>query len=611
MTLEKYTIHNDKISVLLGWVESGAIAIPEIQRPFVWKKTQVRDLIDSLYNGYPIGYIITWQNSTVRLKDGTSSHGKQILIDGQQRITALRAAIKGLPVINDKYKEEKIAISFNPYTEEFKVQDQSTRKGAEWISDICEVMGDDFSTRKFIKEYSDRNQIEVNGVKQPRFSENDLDDIIDVNLTKLRNIKTKDIGNIALSSEIPIDIVNDIFIRINQKGTKLSNADFVMSKIAVYEKEPGDEFGMNLRKFLDYFCNLAVEPMQYKDIEKNDTKFVSTNYYQHISWLKNENSDLYDPEYNDILQTVLALQFDRNKLGELVSLLSGRDFEQRIDLKEIADESFEKLRDGILKYTHEYNFKHFVEDILMASGYSDKSILTAKNAINYAYGIYLRLRDIGDINTETLSKMRRLFVISLIKSRLTGSSLAFSEDFKRIKKPGDLSKFVDTLEMQELSDIYWSSTLPDEFDKTNTSNQFWNIFVAAQKKMNYHGFLTPHLKVAEMTTPNIHHIFPKSYLISQGLDKDEYNKIANFVYLRDDVNKKLDDDAPKVYMGQVMNFDGAFNSEITNSDELTNNLRENAIPAIITESDINNYDSFLAERRKEMAKLIKDYYYSL
>ena len=571
--MEKYTIHNDKISVLLGWVESGAIAIPEIQRPFVWKKTQVRDLIDSLYNGYPIGYIITWQNSTVRLKDGTSSHGKQILIDGQQRITALRAAIKGLPVINDKYKEEKIAISFNPYTEEFKVQDQSTRKGAEWISDICEVMGDDFSTRKFIKEYSDRNQIEVNGVKQPRFSENDLDDIIDVNLTKLRNIKTKDIGNIALSSEIPIDIVNDIFIRINQKGTKLSNADFVMSKIAVYEKEPGDEFGMNLRKFLDYFCNLAVEPMQYKDIEKNDTKFVSTNYYQHISWLKNENSDLYDPEYNDILQTVLALQFDRNKLGELVSLLSGRDFEQRIDLKEIADESFEKLRDGIFKYTHEYNFKHFVEDILMASGYSDKSILTAKNAINYAYGIYLRLRDIGDINTETLSKMRRLFVISLIKSRLTGSSLAFSEDFKRIKKPGDLSKFVDTLEMQELSDIYWSSTLPDEFDKTNTSNQFWNIFVAAQRKMNYHGFLTPHLKVAEMTTPNIYHIFPKSYLISQGLDKDEYNKIANFVYLRDDVNKKLDDDAPKVYMGQVMNFDGAFNSEITNSDELTNNLR--------------------------------------
>ena len=608
--MEKYSINNEKVNILLGWVQSGVVAIPEIQRPFVWKKAQVRDLIDSLYNGYPVGYIITWQNPAVRLKDGTSSHGKQILIDGQQRITALRAAIKGLPVINDKYKEEKIAISFNPYTEEFKVQDSSTRRGSEWIADISEVMVEDFSTRRFISQYDEKNVVEVDGEKKPRFTDAELD-LIDRNLTKLLQIKNKEIGNIVLSSELPIDIVNDIFIRINQKGTKLSNADFVMSKIAVYEREQGDEYGMNLRKFLDYFCNLAVEPMQYKDIEKNDTKFTSTDYYQHIAWLKNETSDLYDPEYSDILQTILALQFDRNKLGELVSLLSGRDFEQRIDLKEIADDSFAKLEEGIYKYTREHNFKHFIEDILMASGYGDKSILTAKGAINYLYGIYLRLRDIEDINTETLSKLRRLFVISLLKSRLTGSSLAFSEDFKRIKKPGDLTKFVDTLEMQELTEVYWTSTLPDEFDKTNTSNQFWNVFVAAQRKLNYHGFLTPQLKVADMTTPNIHHIFPRSYLIAQGLDKDSYNKIANFVYLRDDVNKKLDDDAPKVYLEKVRKFDGAFNNEIDSEESLARNLKENAIPESVVNYDIANYEKFLEERRKEMAKLVKDYYYSL
>ena len=608
--MEKYSINNEKVNILLGWVQSGVVAIPEIQRPFVWKKAQVRDLIDSLYNGYPVGYIITWQNPAVRLKDGTSSHGKQILIDGQQRITALRAAIKGLPVINDKYKEEKIAISFNPYTEEFKVQDSSTRRGAEWIADISEVMVEDFSTRRFISQYDEKNIVEVDGEKKPRFTDAELD-LIDRNLTRLLQIKNKEIGNIVLSSELPIDIVNDIFIRINQKGTKLSNADFVMSKIAVYEREQGDEYGMNLRKFLDYFCNLAVEPMQYKDIEKNDTKFTSTDYYQHIAWLKNETSDLYDPEYSDILQTILALQFDRNKLGELVSLLSGRDFEQRIDLKEIADDSFAKLEDGIYKYTREHNFKHFIEDILMASGYGDKSILTAKAAINYLYGVYLRLRDINDINTETLSKLRRLFVISLLKSRLTGSSLAFSEDFKRIKKPGDLTKFVDTLEMQELTEVYWTSTLPDEFDKTNTSNQFWNVFVAAQRKLNYHGFLTPQLKVADMTTPNIHHIFPRSYLIAQGLDKDSYNKIANLVYLRDDVNKKLDDDAPKVYLEKVRKFDGAFNNEINNDESLAQNFKENAIPESVINYDISNYGNFLDERRKEMAKLVKDYYYSL
>ncbi len=608
--MEKYSINNEKVNILLGWVQSGVVAIPEIQRPFVWKKSQVRDLIDSLYNGYPVGYIITWQNSTVRLKDGTSSQGKQVLIDGQQRITALRAAIKGLPVINDKYKEENIKISFNPYTEEFKVQDSSTRRGAEWISDISEVMDEDFSSRRFIDEYNNKNLVEVDGEKKKRFNDADLD-LIDRNLSKLRQIRNKEIGNIVLSSELPIDIVNDIFIRINQKGTKLSNADFVMSKIAVYERDEGDEFGMNLRKLLDYFCNLAIEPMQYKDIEKNDTNFTSTDYYRHIAWLKNETSDLYDPDYSDILQTVLALQFDRNKLGELVSLLSGRDFEQRIDLKEIADDSFVKLEEGILKYVREHNFKRFIEDILMTSGYSDKSILTAKAAINYVYGLYLRLCDIGDLNTETLSKLRRLLVISLLKSRLTGSSLAFSEDFKRIKQPGDLGKFVDTLEMQELTDVYWSSTLPDEFDKTNTGNQFWNVFVAAQRKLNYHSFLTRDLKVADMTTPNIHHIFPKSYLISCGVEKDQYNKIANFVYLHDVVNKKLDDVAPKDYMANILKFDGAYNSNILNQEELAVNLQENAIPEEFVNYDINNYDVFLEKRRKLMAQLIKKYYESL
>ena len=311
------------------------------------------------------------------------------------------------------------------------------------------------------------------------------------------------------------------------------------------------------------------------------------------------------------MQTVLSLQFDRSNLGDLVLLLSGRDFVQRIDFKEIADDSFAKLEDGIFKYTREYNFKHFIEDILKSSGYSDKSILTAKSVINYIYGIYLRLRDINDISALTLSKLRRLFVISLLKSRLTGSSLAFSEDFKRIKQPGDLIRIVDTLEMQELTDIYWTSTLPDEFDKTNTSNQFWNVFVAAQRKLNYHGFLTPQLKVGDMTTPNIHHIFPKSYLIAHNKDKDEYNKIANFVYLRDDINKKLDDDAPRVYFEKIMKFDGVFNNEISDRDTLVQNLKENAVPLEVIQYDVSNYADFLEKRRIEMTKLIKDYYYSL
>src|SRR5665647_3635538 len=114
MQSEKYTVTQYSISAILGFIEGGDIAIPEIQRPFVWKRRQVRDLVDSLYNGYPAGYLIIWQNPNIKLKDGRDSNGKKILIDGQQRVTALMAAILGMQVIDDEYKEIFIRIAFNP-----------------------------------------------------------------------------------------------------------------------------------------------------------------------------------------------------------------------------------------------------------------------------------------------------------------------------------------------------------------------------------------------------------------------------------------------------------------------------------------------------------------
>ena len=153
----KFSLNQTPISTILAWVESGAIAIPEIQRPFVWTSSQVRDLMDSLYQGYPVGYIITWQNPDVRLKDGSTSQGKRILIDGQQRITALRAAISGLNVIDKNYKKRRIAISFNPITEEFRTRTSSTERGKEWIGDIAEVMVNGYDTLTFVDEYVAKN----------------------------------------------------------------------------------------------------------------------------------------------------------------------------------------------------------------------------------------------------------------------------------------------------------------------------------------------------------------------------------------------------------------------------------------------------------------------
>ena len=108
--MAQYNVNNIMVSSLLSSIRDGTIAIPEIQRPFVWDPTKVRDLIDSLYKGYPTGYLIIWKNPNVKLKDGSMSAGKKILIDGQQRVTALMTAIAGIPVINADYKKERVKI---------------------------------------------------------------------------------------------------------------------------------------------------------------------------------------------------------------------------------------------------------------------------------------------------------------------------------------------------------------------------------------------------------------------------------------------------------------------------------------------------------------------
>lgn len=595
----KFSLNQTPISTILAWVESGAIAIPEIQRPFVWMSWQVRDLMDSLYQGYPVGYIITWQNPDVKLKDGSTSQGKRILIDGQQRITALRAAISGLDVIDKKYKKKRIAISFNPLTEEFRTRTVSTIRGKEWISDIAEVMVNGYDTLTFVEEYAEKN---------PLLTRQE----VNTRLNRLIQIKNKQIGEIQLSPSLDINIVNEIFVRINASGVNLSNADFAMSKIAVYENEPGDEMGMKLRKFIDYFAHLSVAPEQFDIIKENDTEFAKTDYFTKISWLKNETDDLYDPSYNDIIRVVGLTQFARGKLGDIVALLSGRNFETRQDEKEIADESFRKLEKGLYQFTNENKFKHFVQNILRGSGYDEPSMLIARNAVNYAYAMYLRLFDIGENHAEANSLVRRLLAISLLTGRHSGSfETKFEQDIKRIQNPGDLAKFVATLEKQELSDIFWDSTLVDELDKPTINNPFWHMFVAAQNKLLKQGFLSKNNIARDLATDDVHHIFPKNYLVKHGYDKTKYNRIANFVHLRNDINISVGDLAPRDYLSDILSNKNDHHSDITGEDELKSNFSDNAIPILLMKAVAVDYEEFLKQRQRLMAKMLKEYYRSL
>lgn len=597
MNTQKYSVNQQAISVLLAWVQAGEIAIPEIQRPFVWDSSRVRDLIDSLYQGFPIGYVIAWQNPNVRLKDGSLAKGKKILIDGQQRVTALRAAILSEYVINKDFDRVKIKIAFNPITEKFEVQNPAILKDKTWIPDIHEVLMNS-SLLKVIRKYNELN---------PEVNEEQVEKAI----STLLDIPKKQIGIIDLSSDLDIETVTEVFIRINSQGVVLSQADFAMSKIAVNEIYGGN----TLRKAIDYFSHMAVSPDFYKHIVDFDEEFTTTDFFRQMAWLKNEKEDLYDPSYTDILRVSFTKEFNRGKLSDLVSLLSGRNFETRTFEESIVESSFEKLKKSVLSFMNETDFKRFIM-IIRSAGFIIPEMIRSQNALNFAYVVYLKLRE-QKLDTPVIEKcVARWFVFSIITGRYSSSPESMMDyDIRQIES----KSFVEYLKENEqanLSEAFWSFGLVQALSSSVASSPSFNAFLAAQVKANDRGFLSRDITIGNMIAlrGDIHHIFPKNYLKKNNKLRGEYNQIANYVYMQQDINIKVGDKSPETYFMQVLeqcNGGNKFYGGIDNMVDLHKNLEMNCIPISIFEMSIMDYDKFLLERRQLMAKKIQDYYLSL
>lgn len=426
--------------------------------PLVWNATKVRDLIDSLYSGYPVGYLIAWRNPSVKLKDGTTSSGKRILIDGQQRVTALMTALLGQYIINKDYKRVRIQIAFNPIEQKFEVSNPAIQKNKAWIPDISTIVSPGFQMFEFVKKYSDDN---------PNISENEIFKAIEL----LRGIVNNHIGLIELNSDLDIDTVTEIFIRINSQGAVLSQADFAMSKIAANETYNGND----LRKSIDYFCHLAVAPDFYKQIEDIDKEFVHTDYFRTMGWLKDENDDLYDPSYTDMLRVAFTSGFKRGRLQDLVALLSGRNFETREFEEDIVELSFKKLKEGIMKFMNETNFKRFLM-IIRSAGFIDKSMIRSQNALNFAYIVFLTLREQKMEASKIESFVRRWYVMSVLTGRYSSSpESAFDYDIKRIDSSG-VEQHLSNIEQADLSDAFWDAGLPQQMYTPVASSPYFKIF---------------------------------------------------------------------------------------------------------------------------------------
>ncbi len=596
--MAKYSVHQQPVETLLSWIKSGDIAIPEIQRPFVWNGAKVRDLIDSLYQGYPVGYIITWRNPDVKLKNGELSAGKKVLIDGQQRITALTAAIVGQRVLDKNYKEINIRIAFNPLEEKFDVLNKAYEKSPEWIDNINPIVNDEISISKAIRKYCQDN---------PYANE----DLVEERIENLKRIKTKQVGIIELDASLDIDTVTEIFIRINQKGVVLSNADFVMSKIASDEQHGGNK----MRKMVDYFCRLLVDKGFIKHIQDNDTAFTQSDYYKEIKWMATGADDLYVPDYIDMLRVAFTFKFSRGKFSDLVALLSGRNFETRSYEGSIAEASYAKLSEGLSAFVNQTNYQRFVM-IIKSTGLISKKLISSQNSLNFAYALYLKLREDGMGEAESQGYVRRWMVMSMFIGRYSGSAESrIDEDIKQINDKG-IAAYLIQMEQANLGPGFWDFGIINDLETSSVNNNAYNLYLAAQVNNNAVAFLSKNMKISALIEQrgDVHHIFPKKYLMNNGYPQKAYNQVANFVFTEQATNIKVGMLTPKDYLDKIKAQIEAGTNEISTLDSTTSlqeNLINNDIPSIIEEASHLVYEDFLEERRRLMAKKLKGYYESL
>lgn len=583
--VKNYHVDNVTIEEILGWIKQGKIGLPEMQRPFVWSTAKVRDLIDSLYNGYPIGYIVTWQNPAIGLKNDSSSNNKEIIIDGQQRLTALKAALSGEKVVSQQYITKRIKISFKPSTGEFNTLNSAIEKDPLWINDISDIFKSDFNSYSYVTD----------NAKKLGMAPEDLG----ATLQKLLAIRQSEIGDIKLGYNLSIGAVTDIFNRINSKGVSLSSADLAMSRLSADTVHGGN----NLRKQIEYFVQLLNDPNLLENIVKFDSDFANTKEFGQIKWIASEVNPIYKPRYADILHLILATSFKRGKLSDMVSLISGRDFEARNYSEEGMKANYEKMQAGATLVFNKSNFQRYLMILRdMGMRNSGKLGLVGHGVFNFGYILFLYLHRITNLSQEKIaSYLKRWIIMSALTGRYSGSSETITEsDLKMISRDANPINVLDDILDREMNDSFWNGTLPNMLRVQSTQASSWRIFQMSQIYGKDTAWLAKDTstETVMLEEGNIHHIFPQAYLRKNGFSKGDINQIANYVWVTQPKNLEISDKAPKDYLSDENIIE--FMSE-------TNN-RENAIPEEIVDYDFHNYSDFLNQRRHLMAKKMREFY---
>ncbi|MDH7508590.1 MAG: DUF262 domain-containing protein [Methanomassiliicoccales archaeon] len=557
-------------------IEMGEIALPDIQRPFIWKNTKVRDLFDSMYRGYPIGYFLFWENATDEFSRQIGVEGKQkyprlLIIDGQQRLTSLYAVIKGKNIIWKNYDSRKINIAFNPLEEKFDVTDSAIMKNPDWIPDISRIWSGSSGEYAFVKEYLTR-------LKEKREINNEIEEKVYRAINRLYNLINYPLTCLELASSIPDEEMSEIFVRINSAGVTLNQSDFILTLMSVYWSEGRDE--------LEKFCEDARHP----------GKTSATPFNRFIN-----------PTPDQLLRAVIALGFRRGRLDTVYSLLRGRNLQTREYSEEERIKNLNLLKEA-QKYTLDLlNWHEFLKTPVHA-GFRSGSYISSPNTLFYAYALWLiGKRDFG-LEIKTLRRIIAAWTfMSLLTGRYTGSPESrLEQDLKYLRNTGDPDEFVRILkrEMEAvLTEDFWSITLPNELATSASRSPARFAYIAALSVLNA-PVLFSDMKVNDLLDPSVrgpksplelHHLFPRNYLEKCGIvDIPSINQTANYTLIEWTDNIAISDKAPKEYVPEI---EKRFTEQ---------QLKEMYSYHALWEGwyDMDYFD-FLEERRKRMANVIR------
>ncbi|RDH76882.1 DUF262 domain-containing protein [Mycolicibacterium moriokaense] len=558
-------------------IKAGRIALPDIQRPFVWSSAKARDLLDSMYRGYPIGTIMLWETGvdagTRKIGESDADSPRLLIVDGQQRLTSLYAVLTGQQVLTKKFEQRRIRIAFRPADEMFEVTDAAIERDPEFIPDITALWTDGWrpTVRQFLKRLG-----EVRGAGLPQAEEDQLED----RLNRVHDLDAFRFQVIELDKTADEEQVAEIFVRINSEGVKLNQADFILTLMSVHWEKG--------RRELEAFSRAAVDPSVVGPSPRNP---------------------YIEPSPDQMLRAGVALAFRRARLQYVYNILRGKDLETGVVSAERREAQFQALSEAQQRALDLTNWHEFLKCIY-AAGFRSNRMITSQNALLFGYAFWLIGRFDFNLDYNSLRPViSRWFFMAHTTGRYTNSPESQLEsDLGRIADlpKGDGQAFaaeLDRIVTANFTNDFWEISLPNKLDNSSPRSPALFAYLAALNLLDA-DVLFSEIKVSHLLDPSTtaprsmerHHLFPKKYLATLGVTGTrQVNAIANMAFLDWAENASISSSAPHEYW-QTM-------SAQVHADTLRRQVHLHALPIGWEQLD---YPTFLERRRVLIAKVVRE-----